>query len=471
MAIFAALLTSSAMFTSCGDDDTNNTLPNNDPVIPVTPDEGEAMSPADQKERLETVALDFMAQTPSSDFDAIGNLADYIKDTYVDDYDWDNVGDWAEDIFDAARQALGTTTTEIETEHYGDSSYEYNSIYTNYKAVLMASNFTGHFTARNGRWELSEADDLRFIFPDQNGQECVVRLETSGDVKQVYAFNVDDWMDYDYENSGDTYISNDYYDRTQCTIGVPEHIVVTLTQNNSQVVRTAIDIDLGSIQDERFDISKNNLTLAVLVEANNGYRFNLSQVAYTANSKAAVSFEMSKNNSPLITVATTADVHDIPSCNVDAFSSENFDPDDYDTDNTNANNAFVKVDVMGKVQIQGTLSDVRKFVDYIEDADDNSSNESLYKSYLNQANGLADVNLFSDNTSTKQATVSLAPVIDESWSGSTYWTMEPVLNFYDGSSYSTFEAFFNDDDFKSVIDTFKTLSNRYADLVGEHIDW
>ena len=93
MAIFAALLTSSAMFTSCGDDDTNNTLPNNDPVIPVTPDEGEAMSPADQKERLETVALDFMAQTPSSDFDAIGNLADYIKDTYVDDYDWDNVGD------------------------------------------------------------------------------------------------------------------------------------------------------------------------------------------------------------------------------------------------------------------------------------------------------------------------------------------------------------------------------------------
>lgn len=278
-------------------------------------------------------------------------------------------------------------------------------------------------------------------------------------------------MDYDYENSGDTYISNDYYDRTQCTIGVPEHIVVTLTQNNSQVVRTAIDIDLGSIQDERFDISKNNLTLAVLVEANNGYRFNLSQVAYTANSKAAVSFEMSKNNSPLITVATTADVHDIPSCNVDAFSSENFDPDDYDTDNTNANNAFVKVDVMGKVQIQGTLSDVRKFVDYIEDADDNSSNESLYKSYLNQANGLADVNLFYDNTSTKQATVSLEPFIDESWSGSTYWTMEPVLNFYDGSSYSTFEAFFNDDDFKSVIDTFKTLSNRYADLVGEHIDW
>ena len=245
MAIFAALLTSSAMFTSCGDDDTNNTLPNNDPVIPVTPDEGEAMSPADQKERLETVALDFMAQTPSSDFDASGNLADYIKDTYVDDYDWDNVGDWAEDIFDAARQALGTTTTETETEHYGDSSYEYNSSYTNYKAVLMASNFTGHFTARNGRWELSEADDLRFIFPDQNGQECVVRLETSGDVKQVYAFNVDDWMDYDYENSGDTYISNDYYDRTQCTIGVPEHIVVTLTQNNSQVVRTAIDIGPG----------------------------------------------------------------------------------------------------------------------------------------------------------------------------------------------------------------------------------
>ena len=71
----------------------------------------------------------------------------------------------------------------------------------------------------------------------------------------------------------------------------------------------------------------------------------------------------------------------------------------------------------------------------------------------------------------KQATVKLEPFISESWGGTTYWEAEPVLNFYDGSSYSTFEAFFNDKDFKSVIDTFEELADKYAALVNERIDW
>ena len=134
-------------------------------------------------------------------------------------------------------------------------------------------------------------------------------------------------------------------------------------------------------------------------------------------------------------------------------------------------NVYVKLDIIGKVQIQGTLSDARKFADYLDSADANDDSESKYKSYVNQANSLLNLNLFYDGKAVKQATVKLEPFITEAWGGTTYWEVEPVLNFYDGSSYSTFEAFFNDKDFKSVIDTFENLADKYAALVNERIDW
>ena len=328
----------------------------------------------------------------------------------------------------------------------------------------MASNFTGHFTANNNKWTLSKADDLQFIFKDQNGKECVLKLETSGNVKKVYVGNVDDWVRYESSYDNDYYIGNDYYDRTQLTIGVPENVVVTLTQGGSQVVKTTVKVNLGSISNERVDISKNELTATTLVELNNGYKFNVSQVAYSGNSKASANFEMSKNGTSLAVVAFSSDLSGIPSCNVDAFTSSEID--DINFDNANMKNAYVKLDILGKLQIQGKLSDVRKYVDYLESANDNEDNEKNFKSYITQANSLLDLNLFYDGKAVKQASVKFEPFAGESWGGYQYWDAEPVLYFYDGSSYSTFEAFFNDKDFKSVIDTFKGLADKYAALIN-----
>lgn len=469
--LLLALAIPMPIMVSCGDDDPVTPEAGTDPITPNTPDKGEAMSAAKQKEYLESVALEFMDLMPSSDFRDIADLGQYISDTYADDYDWDAVEDWGKDLFDASKEALGIQTSETETHKWGDYTYKYNYFYTHYKAVILASNFTGHFTARNGRWFLSKADDLQFIFKDMSGKECIVKLETSGNVKKVYAFNDDDWQDYDWNWSDDNknYVSNDYYDRIQYTIGVPETIVVTLTQGGSQVVKTTINVDMSNLTDERFDISKNSLSLTAVTEINNGYKFDVSQMAYNANSKASAIYTMSKNGRILISAAISSDISGIPSCNVDAFTSD--DMDDYDTDDVNAKNAFVKLDILGKVQMQGVLSDVRKFADYLNKADDNDRNEATFKSYINQANDLTDVNLFYDGKSTKQATVKLEAFMEETWNGQTWWTTEPVIYFNDGSSYSTFEAFFNETDFKKVIDAFKALSDKYADLIDEHVDW
>lgn len=331
---------------------------------------------------------------------------------------------------------------------------------------MLASNFTGQFTASNNGWTYSKSNNLEFVFTDQYGKECILKLQTSGDIKKVYAGNIEEWKDYKWEenstSNGYTYTSNDYYDYTACTIGVPENIVVTLTQNSKEVIKTTVKTDLSSITGEHFDIAKSNVTVSALVEINNGYKVNVSQAAYTGNTKGSVSTIISKNGTNLVTIGVSADVNNLPSVNIDAFSSHDFDEDKYNWDDVSGKNAFVKLDICGRVQIQGTISDVVKYADYLDDASDNDTNERNFKSYINQANSLSDVNLFYDGKSERQANIILEPFIDETWNGTTYWIAEPVIYFFDGSSYSSFEAFFNDTDFKATIDAFNNSSTNYG---------
>ena len=460
--LIGSVFSLSSVLVSCGgdDDSVDSPIVNPDPIVPEEPSKNEAMTPLEQKEYLDVIARGFMDKTPASDFNEISKLCNHISNTYTDSYDWDEVGDWGSEIFESLKESLGTTDKEQEKDSWG----EYNYIYTNYKALVMASNFKGQFKAIGNKWELSKADDLQFIFSDQHGKECVLKLVTSGNVKKVFIGNIDEWVDYNYDYSNDYYISNDYYDRTQLTVGVPENIVVTLTQGGSQVVKVTVKLNIGDLSNDKFDLSKNQLTASTLVELNNGYKFNVSQVAYNGNNKTSVSFDMSKNGESLASVAFSSDISGIPSCNIDAMVSGNIDEEDFN--NSNMKNVYVKLDIMSKLQIQGTLSDVRKFTDYINEADDNDDDEKTFKSYVNQANSLANFNLFYDGKSTKQATVTLEAFEEESWNGMKYWYMEPMLNFYDGSSYSTFDAFFNDKDFKSVIDAFEKLADNYASLIN-----
>ena len=460
--LIGSVFSLSSVLVSCGgdDDSVDSPIVTPDPIVPEEPSKNEAMTPLEQKEYLDVIARGFMDKTPASDFNEISKLCNHISNTYTDSYDWDEVGDWGSEIFESLKESLGTTDKEQEKDSWG----EYNYIYTNYKALVMASNFKGQFKAIGNKWELSKADDLQFIFSDQHGKECVLKLVTSGNVKKVFIGNIDEWVDYNYDYSNDYYISNDYYDRTQLTVGVPENIVVTLTQGGSQVVKVTVKLNIGDLSNDKFDLSKNQLTASTLVELNNGYKFNVSQVAYNGNNKTSVSFDMSKNGESLASVAFSSDISGIPSCNIDALVSENIDEEDFN--NSNMKNVYVKLDIMGKLQIQGTLSDVRKFTDYINEADDKDDDEKTFKSYVNQANSLANFNLFYDGKSTKQATVTLEAFEEESWNGMKYWYMEPMLNFYDGSSYSTFDAFFNDKDFKSVIDAFEKLADNYASLIN-----
>lgn len=453
--IFAGALS----LSSCGDDNSGTEDPDvpDQPITPDKPSEENAMSPTDQKERMDNIARAFMSMTPASDFKNYADLINYVDETYDEcNYDWDNVNSWARNSWEAIRKATGNKTTK----KYDDYA---SVVYTEYTALALASNFTGHFRANNGTWvkESGKANDLQFTFTDPNAQTCVLKLETSGNVKKVYVANFEEWTDYD----SDTYKWCDYYDRTKCTIGVPENIVLTLTQNGTQIVKTTVKIDIASLSGENFDVSKDNITASAVIEMSNGYEFRLSQAAYSGNQKASASYSMSKNGTKLATVSIAGDISGIPSCNVEAFSKGDFDFDDYNTDNATAKNALIKIDILGKLQLQGVVKDVRKYSEYMDKAYDNETDENKFKQWVNSANELTQINLFYDNTSVKQAEMKLESFADSDWGGYTYWEMEPVLVFFDGSSNSMFDVFFNDTDFKQTINAFEDLIDRYENLI------
>ena len=95
---------------------------------------------------------------PASDFSTYTDLANYIDDVYGDNYNWDSVDKWARQCWDDALKATGKT--------YKDEDRYESSYYTEYKCLLLASNFTGHFSAYGPKWtkEAGTFKDLQFAF-------------------------------------------------------------------------------------------------------------------------------------------------------------------------------------------------------------------------------------------------------------------------------------------------------------------
>lgn len=454
------LMAPSVCLVSCGDDDPedSNVTGKPDDGKPITPDEpskDEALSPSEQKMRLESIAMDFMNEVPSSDFKDINDFVRYISEEY-EDYDYSNVEDWANDILDGLSSYVGTSN-ETVSDYWGTEVY----FYTDYTALVAISNFTGHFVAdsKDRTWTMSKANDLQFSFKDKNGRDCVLKLTCGGNTKEVNVCYIEDWEDYKYDNS--TQIYYEYFKRTDYTVKVPEHINVSLTRGGGTMVDAKVDIDLSGITDKDFNLSKNSLAATSTVTLNNGYVIKQSRGAYNANKSVSAQMSVVKNGKMLMTAAISSDLSGIPSCNLKAFID---DPDDFDTDNVNLKNAYVKINIMDKLQVQGTISDVRKYADYIDEADMNEESESKFKSYINQANSLSDIYLFYDNGSTKQAAMTLEAFEESDYYGR-FWYAEPVLEFFDGSSYSTFSTFFNKKDFKNVIDSYEDLLDEYADML------
>ena len=285
------------------------------PIVPVDATSANAMSAEDQKAYLEQVALELIEKIPASDF---ADLASYGKGLVgqVLSVSTSNVSGWAYETLTAMRTALDTTTWTVKDVSVSEHNH-YSTIYTRItnKLVLSLANVTGHFTVQDGAWVREEAEDLQFIFNDQTGKACVLKVAQSGELKTVHLANnrKGSWgMDNSKTETveGETYYYyNDVQDSTSACVALPEHLELTFTQDGLALASLNLDLNLNELQNgEEFDFAKSNLSCSAALELINGYKLEITKLAYVAGEGATIGARLSKQEESLVFVALTSGV-------------------------------------------------------------------------------------------------------------------------------------------------------------------
>ncbi|MBO7301949.1 MAG: hypothetical protein J6U58_04490 [Bacteroidaceae bacterium] len=416
--------------------DENNVGGGNTSAKPTTPEE--------HKKRLEEITIGLIDEVAATNFEEISDLATYLYSEYSEDkYDYEEIEDWADECYAAlARTFIGEEC---------DSSEWYKETYMYYNTVVKASNFTGKFVAKNGKWKYTEANDLSFHVTDDKGNPCVFRLTTSGNTKKV--FFGENWQYTEYDNENGKYIYS--YDVDNIYVHVPEKITVVLEQGGKSLAKANVKIDLSSITGENLNLSKDKYNVTGEFEFN-GYSVALEKCKYAPEAGSAVAINFKKGSNSLIKASISADLD---------VSNENF---------YGSTNNILDIDVMGELQIKGAIiGDVTEIEKQLDAAYENDTNEKLFKKAIENINNLFDVKLYYNNSKTASATLKLMPFIDDRSYEELYWDYELAIVFDDETSYSI-EEFFNEKDFKNVTKAFERLIEDYIDLIeavdGEDIE-
>lgn len=374
-----------------------------------------------QKQKLESIANDLMGKVSANDFRNITDLFDYVDRMTTDE---SAVEDWYEACSDAC-ELSGSTAS--------DTRY-----------LWRASNFYGQFELQNGRWvKTGSAPNLSFKFRDSNNRECVLLVTHSGKDTKVHhdEFDEENWY----------YTPYGYYtERVENAFMIPENINVTLTQGGTQLASATVRTTLGiSDPDGEVRLSTDRAEVTATMRVND-YTFVVDNAAVNAGSSASLSARFQKGSETLF------------STKVQAAGYTNADEE------VTVKNATTTTEVLGnRLRIAGTVSDVSRFYDYIEDANNNEYDESRFKTAVDRANGLLDVKVYFDGNATASSTVKLCPVVDTDYyyGYSEKWSFGPAFYFSDGTSYSMFDDYFDDDVFEDIIERFERLMDDFIDLV------
>ncbi|HQJ90398.1 MAG TPA: hypothetical protein PLB70_07265 [Paludibacteraceae bacterium] len=104
------------------------------------------------------------------------------------------------------------------------------------------------------------------------------------------------------------------------------------------------------------------------------------------------------------------------------------------------------------------------FYDYLMQAEESKYDETAFKSNVNKANNLFNLDLYY-SSAIKQASVKFESFY-ESDGYESYWTYKPVIKFADGSAYSTFDAFFTESEFDGLISSYNALVADFENMMN-----
>lgn len=431
----ALFLSGICLLASCGEkDSTSDNTEIIDPVIPENPATG-TLSAAEQKVLLDKAGQQLADQIKASDFAYYSDLARYVDDELSEQYEDSVITHWANDLLDQMLKQSG------DTEHHHDEGENWveDYYYTDYTQLIVLSNFTGHFTAKDRKWNYKKADDLQFTFPDQLGKECVLTLAVSGDSKDVY-YGEDKHYSWSYLNQNNVSYYTHHIDQIAQTLRVPSQLKATFKQAGKTLAQLDATIDLKGMLTENFDLARDSYSANASLQVGE-YTIQNARTNYSANTEAALSASLSKGSQTLLSMTAKGDGN---------YQREQ------------VGKVSVVLDVLGLVQVKGIVNDGSAFVDYVNQANEYERDEKRFKSNIELANELLNLGVYYNGKNTREAKVQLEAFLEEDpWYS--YWYCTPVIYFGDDSAYTTTDDFFGSG-FDKLIAKLEKLLNDFQRL-------
>jgi len=429
-----------------------------------------------QKEFIEDAAIDLLNLFPAQNFESQISLGKDIQ-RICETYRWDNVEEWANAALETCRTLLNQYSEKIDdhVSYYVKTRYLYFEYTSIYKELLTVSNFKGHFVANNRGWDYSPSEGLQFDFKDKDGNECVIVLSTEGETTSVKIPSVHAYYGYDIrsEVKGDSiyYYYSSYHDQDNIQLDIPELLTLSLSRGGTPVVMLSLKTDIRSLtEDSYLDLSTSIIGIHSELKLDNGYQFVADNVLYKGNENVLVQAHAYKGEEELLSVAVSGVLQGLPQLIISDEGEEAFKKyfkEDIKTDRSDASDLNIIIDIHKKIQIAGTVSSLRKLVEYNNKAYEFYLEEDKFKQYVSSINEKIAMGLYFNGYNTKQADVIIEafPETRRYYDGQRVeWNMRPVIVLSDGSQTSTFDNYFDEREFSKVISKYESLLDDYQQM-------
>lgn len=385
-----------------------------------------AMTPTESKQYLETSAQMVMDRFVPAEQEELITLANYFVNTYED---YDMPEEWNENdeaVYNPALTAMRTLAQAFRSGRYTRATQAVSA----YRYAF--ADYAGVYEPGNGIWVKTapQTDAIIFRFPE-GGVTCEVKATASTD-NYHYVYT---------EDNGDTR-----------DIEVPKVITLSITRGD----RTLLS---GNVQ-SAYSSTAHTLEAYTNISAMN---VNLTNNLSATDDQVNEECEVYVNNERIVhTNATVTGQNLCTQAEIERIIRE----EDEDGLYALFNEGTAYTDILGRVQVKATLTDLGAFVDalnYDENDGYTPDAEQGAQQAADKLNECLNARVYYGGTSILQATLQWQPNIYEtdSWSGNNWWSPEALIRFdADGSTYSL-ESYFGEGRFANTEDLFENLLDQY----------
>ena len=427
----------------------------------------ELLSPDAQKDLLVDVGEELLNTFNPEDQRAAVELADELYYKYKR-YDWDQIYEDFEEEFEDIYSREFESFFSLPRRLAGAITDKQGASLENMEILLTLSKFgyVIEFDDKTESVKMTETDDASITvkFSDADGTKCEAKVWGEGkEIEGSYTYEdghweyPEVWDEYwgewvtDWENG--EYISDG---KRTIRVKVPKTIKMHLKHGNEALISFTFNWD-SNLE----DYANTSMNLQVI-----NLKFAEETKVSTTAASAVCSF--SYGDKPLVAAAANLPKYELISWeggkDITEEEGENW-LEEYDDKYTSllgkVGAGEAKVDILGKVQIRGGVTDGAALVDAYYNWED-----TRYSDRLKECEALCDfmnkyiyLSVYYNNTTTEQAKLLMDTYEDYGWYG-----VEPVLYFPQEETSIAITTYFNSSKFLGLIDLVEDLANSYIAL-------